>query len=1369
MADVFNTEPISFVDQNEQFPVLDDKVGLTYQQFKTLVENTNYLYNNLGLSSIEVNSVTTRFPSPGSFSDVIIDQNTIYVDGKPIDQLDFEFSIPTPMISASLTTEIVDESTPTGMTLYTAPIVQNINGSDVTTGYAFQFHAKLPQTPMYYLQYVEQDLTAEQQAQARANIGAGTSSFSGNYSDLTGTPQLSDVALSGNYYDLSNLPTFSTVATSGDYNDLINKPYAVLYTSQNLEYYQQEQARQNIGAGTSNFDGDYDSLTNAPTKLSDFENDVGYLTNATLNFVSFEPQTLTTEQQSQARTNIGAGTSNFSGSYLDLSNKPSIPSATSELVNDSGFITNTVSNLTNYYDKTYIDNLELGGGADLSDYYTKEEVDNLLDNVTVDLSNYYTKTETDSAIDTEINALSTVARTGSYNDLLNKPTIPTATSDLTNDSGFITNAVNNLLNYYTKTEINDMFTGGNVTFLFVTELPATGQKNTIYFVANNSGSGNNLFDEYVWTSNDTWEQLGSVSIDLSNYYTKDELNGRILPENDTYSSFSTATLTLSENGYRYLDLNGFHIDFRVNENMIGRLSPALDNNGIAYKSGDGSVHWEFNDLATQSYVVSYVQEQLSNFEPTIDLSNYYTKTELNGKVIPQDSNSYFNNSSLHLLGTYGSLNINNGTNNEVVLDSFGLYLYNNGTLQGSIGKSTATNQGVIYRNADGSVLWSFDDVATQTYVTNAIADIDVPDVSDYYTKTETDNKINSLTYVSYTAQTLSETQKEQARTNIGASSGDYNDLINKPTLSTVATTGDYADLLNKPVIDTVIQNSTNAVQNSAIYTRFNSVDNSIEEIETTANNAYTTANSASSTANSINTKLNSLTLVDNEDNTYTLKFTQDNVTVGTITIPPDQYINSITQSYINNNVTFQWKEDIVGYDNNRFILDLTPYVYLNGNGISATQLSNDDYRKRIAVLLDTTDTNNKLFFNSTTGGLNVDLSSYYTKAQVDDLIPSIDLSNYYTKSETDDAINTAISTIDVSNYYEKVNNLTISKYESNQEPYIDLIRYSSPEDISSTKYETLISSTSITMSIGNVKTGIDATGINLGDGRLYTTAGYSVPDVSYSNSTIASPVSAGNGREFYLKDTVTSFMHNPNNPDLPIQNGNAYPSAYICLNDSTDGLYKQGHIYYGYGETGDSVILTDITPTLSITVDSELSTTSTNPVQNAVITNTISNFYNSETNMITAQTITATNNLNCNTSNVWFGGGKALTGSMFQEINERIGVANSYGALSNIKVVRKGLQLVVSSTETYVLSECLDITFNITGTIPYNTVLFSLGLGTLSYDIVEKYVGCSAAACGVTKGNDQMFCVVNDGGWVRTNNSVNAQEMQYHLKLVPAA
>ena len=45
----------------------------------------------------------------------------------------------------------------------------------------------------------------------------------------------------------------------------------------------------------------------------------------------------------------------------------------------------------------------------------------------------------DLSIYAQSSNLSTVATTGSYNDLTDKPTIPTKTSELTNDSGFITN------------------------------------------------------------------------------------------------------------------------------------------------------------------------------------------------------------------------------------------------------------------------------------------------------------------------------------------------------------------------------------------------------------------------------------------------------------------------------------------------------------------------------------------------------------------------------------------------------------------------------------------------------------------------------------------------------------------------------------------------------------------------------------------------------------------------------------------------------------------------------------------------------------------------------------------------------------------
>ena len=43
--------------------------------------------------------------------------------------------------------------------------------------------------------------------------------------------------------------------------------------------------------------------------------------------VKYTEQTLTDSQKQQARENIGAGTSSFSGSYNDLTNKPTIPTA----------------------------------------------------------------------------------------------------------------------------------------------------------------------------------------------------------------------------------------------------------------------------------------------------------------------------------------------------------------------------------------------------------------------------------------------------------------------------------------------------------------------------------------------------------------------------------------------------------------------------------------------------------------------------------------------------------------------------------------------------------------------------------------------------------------------------------------------------------------------------------------------------------------------------------------------------------------------------------------------------------------------------------------------------------------------------------
>ena len=113
--------------------------------------------------------------------------------------------------------------------------------------------------------------------------------------------------------------------------------------------------------------------------------------------------------------------------------------------------------------------------------------------------------------------LSTVATSGSYNDLLEKPDLNIYATVSTLNS-----------NYYNKTEIDALITGGEgAGFLkmeFVDKLPTKGEANTFYFVKSEFPQEQNSYNEYVWDEKSKSYEI----VSKTDYITNKEV-GEMIP------------------------------------------------------------------------------------------------------------------------------------------------------------------------------------------------------------------------------------------------------------------------------------------------------------------------------------------------------------------------------------------------------------------------------------------------------------------------------------------------------------------------------------------------------------------------------------------------------------------------------------------------------------------------------------------------------------------------------------------------------------------------------------------------------------------------------------------------------------------------
>ena len=243
--------------------------------------------------------------------------------------------------------------------------------------------------PQVQSDWTEQDTSDPSYIQNKPNLAAVATS--GDYDDLSNKPDLAAVATSGSYEDLSdkpsipapqvqsdwneadntkadyikNKPSLASVATSGDYDDLNNKP--------------------NLAAVATS--GDYDDLSNKPT------------------IPPAQVQSNWNESDSSSKAYIqnkpNLASVATSGDYEDLSNKPTIPVVKTLVAGQNVTLDETESTITI--------NAEGGGG-----HITQEQAN-------------WTETnpQEPSYIRNKPN-LASVATSGDYDDLTNKPSIPAA-------------------------------------------------------------------------------------------------------------------------------------------------------------------------------------------------------------------------------------------------------------------------------------------------------------------------------------------------------------------------------------------------------------------------------------------------------------------------------------------------------------------------------------------------------------------------------------------------------------------------------------------------------------------------------------------------------------------------------------------------------------------------------------------------------------------------------------------------------------------------------------------------------------------------------------------------------------------------------
>ena len=358
-----------------------------------------------------------------------------------------------------------------------------------------------------------------------------------------------------------------------------------------------------------------------PTKTSELTNDSGFITNSSLDLYELktnlkEGAYVDVDETTMTSSSDNLPTSKAVATYISnqgfLTQHQSLDGVVAtaqynsslkkiEFYNPSGTKLNTDIDATDFIKDGMVDTVEITGGNLVITFNTdagKEDIEIPISDI-FDASNYYTKTECDQTFLTS-------------SDLVNyalKTEIPTNTSDLINDSGYITSAD---LTYMATTNTAQTFTAGKSYSVGALSFPFSSQPLKLELANNNT--------EAVFTKGDG----SSVTLALGGGGS-----GNLVTLDTIQTITASKTFNIPANAQDpvlVVDSTGVHSDFFDGKFIVGSSSYSF---GVAGSKGvDTTISSSStnDNVPTSLSVVTYISNQgfaLSSDIPTntSDLTN----------------------------------------------------------------------------------------------------------------------------------------------------------------------------------------------------------------------------------------------------------------------------------------------------------------------------------------------------------------------------------------------------------------------------------------------------------------------------------------------------------------------------------------------------------------------------------------------------------------------------------------------------------------------------------------------------------------------------------------------------------------------------